>query len=65
MVPEIKTIKEEMMALGFDGALMSGSGSCVFGITRNQDVLEKGYEYFKGKYFFVRKTKILNKGDLS
>lgn len=64
MVPEIKTIKEELLALGFDGALMSGSGSCVFGITRQEDVLEKGYEYFKGKYFFVRKTKIMNKGDL-
>ena len=65
MVPEIKTIKEEMMALGFDGALMSGSGSCVFGLTQDPELLDKGYEYFKGKYFFVRKTKILNKGDLS
>lgn len=62
MVPEIAKIKEEMLNLGFDGALMSGSGSCVFGMTRDKEILEKGYQYFKGKYFFVRKTKILNKG---
>lgn len=62
MVPQIKEIKEEMMKLGFDGALMSGSGSCVFGITRNQEIMNKGYEFFRKRYFFVRKSKILNKG---
>ena len=61
MVPQIKEIKKEMMKLGFDGALMSGSGSCVFGITRNQEILNKGYEFFRKRYFFVRKSKILNK----
>ena len=49
-----------MMKLGFDGALMSGSGSCVFGLTRDDKILEKGFKYFKGKYYFVRKTEILN-----
>ena len=61
MVPQIKEIKKEMMKLGFDGALMSGSGSCVFGITRNQEIMNKGYEFFRKRYFFVRKSKILNK----
>ena len=61
MVPQIKEIKEEMIKLGFDGALMSGSGSCVFGITRNQEIMNKGYEFFRKRYFFVRKSKILNK----
>ena len=61
MVPEIEDIKKQMLELGFDGALMSGSGSCVFGITRNKKILNKGYEYFKNKYFFVRKANILNK----
>lgn len=60
MVPEIETIKEEMIKIGFDGALMSGSGSCVFGLTRSNVILEKGLKYFKGKYYFVRKTEILN-----
>ena len=61
MVPQIKEIKKEMKKLGFDGALMSGSGSCVFGITRDQEILNKGYEFFRKRYFFVRKSKILNK----
>ena len=60
MVPDINKIKKEMIDLGFDGALMSGSGSCVFGLTRNEEILEKGYQYFRGKYYFVRKTEILN-----
>lgn len=60
MVPSIKEIKDKLIDLGFDGALMSGSGSCVFGITKSDDVLDNGYEYFKDKYRFVRKTEILN-----
>lgn len=58
MVEDIQTIKEEMLELGFDGALMSGSGSCVFGMTKDENILDKGYEYFKNKYYFVRKTMI-------
>lgn len=60
MVPEIKDIKQAMLEIGFDGALMSGSGSCVFGLTKDDKILEKGFKYFKGKYYFVRKTEILN-----
>lgn len=59
-VPEIQNIKDTMITLGFDGAMMSGSGSCVFGITRDAKVLEKGYQYFRKKHSFVRKSEILN-----
>ena len=62
MVPQIKEIKKEMMKLGFDGALMSGSGSCVFGITRNQEIMNKGYEFFRKRYFFVRKIENFKQG---
>lgn len=64
MVPEIDTIKQEMLKIGFDGALMSGSGSCVFGLTRSDMILEKGFKFFKGKYYFVRKTEILNEEEI-
>lgn len=40
---------------------MSGSGSSVFGLTMNSDILEKGYEFFQNKYNFVRKTELLHK----
>lgn len=62
-VSDIKKIKSELLGLGFDGAIMSGSGSCVFGLTQNQDVLQRGIDYFKGKYFFVRCTSIYHDED--
>lgn len=46
-----------MKKLGFDGALMSGSGSCVFGITRDQEILNKGYEFFRKRYFLLENQK--------
>lgn len=61
MVKDIAIIKQEMLDLGFDGALMSGSGSCVFGLTQDENKLQKGYHYFKNKYQFVRMTQILQK----
>lgn len=62
MVSEIEEIKQDMKKWKFDGALMSGSGSCVFGMTRDKELLDLSYNYFKNKYYFVRKSKILKKG---
>lgn len=61
MVKDIAHIKREMLELGFSGTLMSGSGSCVFGLTLDKDILDRGYAYFKNKYKFVRITEILHK----
>lgn len=61
MVSDIQKIKDEMMELGFDGALMSGSGSCVFAMTQDEELLEKGFHFFKNRYYFVRKTQIYHK----
>lgn len=61
IVSDIQKIKDEMLKLGFDGALMSGSGSCVFGMTLDEEKLKRGYEYFKNKYNFVRMTQLLHK----
>lgn len=61
MVPEIKKIKSELIKLGFDGSLMSGSGSCVFALTKDEELFEKGYHHFKDNGFFVRKTEIYKK----
>lgn len=61
IVDDIQKIKEEMFNLGFDGALMSGSGSCVFGLTLDEEKLQRGFEYFKNKYNFVRMTQLLHK----
>ena len=60
-VKEIKEIKAKLIELGFDNAMMTGSGSCVFGITRNEEILEAGNQYFSSKNLYVRKTEILSK----
>lgn len=54
---DIKKIKEELKQLGFY-SLMSGSGSCVFALSQDKELLEKGYQFFKQKYNFVKKVKI-------
>lgn len=61
LVEDIRIVKEKMRAQGFDGVLMSGSGSTVFGITRNQALVNQAMEEFKADHYFVRKTKILKK----
>lgn len=60
MVKEIGDIKQELLQFGFDGALMSGSGSCVFGITRNEDLFKDAIPYFRKKYPFVRRSEIID-----
>lgn len=59
LVREIKDVKEELTELGFDGVLMSGSGSTVFGITKSRRVLKEGSLIMKANRHFVRSTRIL------
>lgn len=59
LVKEISDIKEEMLEMGFDGALMSGSGSTVFGVSNDKNVILKAQEKFKNDGYFVRRVKIV------
>jgi 4-diphosphocytidyl-2-C-methyl-D-erythritol kinase len=61
LVPEIREVKEEMKEMGFDGVLMSGSGSTVFGITKSHQLVEEASESFRSRRFFVRRTRILTR----
>ena len=56
---QIEDIKKQLIEIGFDGSLMTGSGSTVFGLTRDIKTLEKGYNIMREQGYFVRKTKIL------
>lgn len=58
LVPQIEKIKQELLAMGFDGALMSGSGSTVFALTQNEELLELGARKMARKAAFIRKTTI-------
>lgn len=59
-VPEIMDIKNQLLDIGFDACLMSGSGSTVFAITKDDSILNAGYTHFKKSKCFVRKTSIIN-----
>lgn len=61
LVQEIRTVKELLVQRGFDGVLMSGSGSTVFGITRNPILLEETMAEMKSNHYFVRRTHILQR----
>jgi 4-diphosphocytidyl-2-C-methyl-D-erythritol kinase len=49
--PEVKILKEKLYELGADFALMTGTGSSVFGIFSNLQDAYWAEEYFKEKYF--------------
>ena len=53
----MKDIKQQMLDLGVEGALMSGSGATVFGVSKDKSILKNVYENFDNQYF-KRLTKI-------
>lgn len=60
LVPEIREVKEQLTAFGFEGVLMSGSGSTVFGITRSHRLLLAACDQFRYRKYFTRMTRILS-----
>lgn len=59
IVPKIKDIKQELEAMGFDCVLMSGSGSTVFAITRDQSLLREAKESYRNRGYFTCATSLL------
>jgi len=58
-VSAIQKIKDELIEFGFDAALMSGSGSTVFAVTKNEELVDRAVNRFWNRYWFVKKTKII------
>ncbi len=59
LVPQIKKIKKELIDFGFDTAIMSGSGSTVFAITKDENLIDMAVLYFVNKYALVKKSRII------
>ncbi len=59
IVPSLANIKKELYELGAVKAMMTGSGSAVFGIFNEQKVLMNAYEALQYKYSFVYYTKTI------
>lgn len=53
MEPKIRELKNQMIDLGMDGALMSGSGASVFGISKDKKKMNYVYEIMRDDYFKI------------
>lgn len=56
LVPKIAEIKSLLLSMGFDGALMSGSGSTVFALTQDERFCTDAMIKLREKGYFVKKT---------
>lgn len=61
IVPEILEGKNDLKAYGFEVVCMSGSGSTIFALTRNYDLIQKVMNNPKYEGWFRYKCKILEK----
>lgn len=59
LCPVIDEIKEDLRNYGFSNPLMSGSGSSVFALSDNYELLQKAKNELRKKYKFVIVTKLL------
>ena len=59
VAPEVDEIKSSLAEHGALGAMMSGSGTAVFGIFDSADTLDLAYEYFNKIYPHVYKSKMI------
>lgn len=60
LVPQLKQLKTQLKDLGFKIVLMSGSGSTMFAISEDEQLINQAIKYFKqDETLFVCKTKFL------
>ena len=55
---EISAIKQDLLDYGLDAALMSGSGSTVFGLSNDANKIDEVMSKMRNKGYFVRKCRI-------
>lgn len=59
IVPQIGEIKNTLLEMGFDTALMSGSGSCVFALTEDEKLADLAVDRFRKQKIFAQKATFL------
>lgn len=57
--PQIDKIVSELLDFGFDCAAMTGSGSVIYGVTKDESLVNRAVDAFVFKYPFVKKTRII------
>ena len=61
LLPDILKVKEELLEKGAPFALMSGSGSSIFTMSKDYEVIKNLYNPLNNEGYFVRHTKLLKK----
>ncbi len=59
IVPQIGEIKNTLLEMGLDIALMSGSGSCVFALTEDEKLADLAVDRFRKQKIFAQKATFL------
>lgn len=62
LLNDIETAKKDLLEAGAPFALMSGSGSSVFTMSKNKDLILSIYKALNNKKYFIRYTNILKNG---
>lgn len=62
LLNDIETAKMDLLEAGAPFALMSGSGSSVFTMSKNKDLILSIYKALNNKKYFIRYTNILKNG---
>lgn len=57
--PILQELLDELVDFGFDKAMMSGSGSVVYGVTQNVKLVDEAVRAFYKKVPFVKKSRML------
>lgn len=57
--PQIRPIKQELVNYGFNIVLMTGSGACVYALSKDYTQIQQAYSHFKNRYEYVAVTKVL------
>lgn len=61
--PQVQKIIQELIAFGFDNACMTGSGSVIFALTKDEALIKKAVVKFYNKFPLVKKSRIIDKSD--
>lgn len=57
--PQINKVITELSNFGFDRVAMTGSGSVIYGITKDENLVNRAVDAFVFKYPFVKKARII------
>lgn len=61
LLSDYENLKKYCRELGFDGLSLTGTGSCFFLISKEEQIIKKGYDVLSKKYPFVYSTNIIAK----